>query len=145
MNERVQTILSKASPLQTQWVTFRLTSKTDNEAAKKLRIPLSTVSRWENKAELSEAVSLLLADGAQAAATILSGHAAEAAKVVLDLMNNKKVKAEVRLRAAQTVLGKNLPDKVEHGVTVVTVTSDDMAKAKKEAEEWEQKTFSPSG
>lgn len=111
MNERAQTILSNATLTQVQWVVARLTSKSDAIAAKKVGVANTTVSDWANKAELDEAVNLLLLEGAESALLILKHGAAQAAKVVVDALKSKNIDA--RLRAATIILGKQLPDKAE--------------------------------
>jgi len=77
-------ILGKATPEQAKWVMKRLGFNTDRAAAKAVGIHPTTVSRWDNKAELDRAVHLLLAEPREAALSILKDAVIEAATVKVD-------------------------------------------------------------
>jgi hypothetical protein len=97
-------ILRSATPEQRRWVTFRLTSNTDKEAAKLAKVHPTTVSRWENKADLDRAVALLLQDPIGAAVDVLGEAAIEAAQVLRDLLKEKD--RHLRLRVANSILDR---------------------------------------
>ena len=97
-------ILSEATPEQARWVLARLTKDTDQEAAWVVGLHRSTVSKWANKGDLDLAVQLLLADAVQGAKAIIEINAANAAKVVVDLLATRDPR--VRLAAAENVLDR---------------------------------------
>lgn len=88
----VKEILAQATPEQVRWVTARLVTKSDQEAAHKVGVHPSTVSKWPNKAELDRAVNLLLQDVAEATALILKQAAPEAARALVESLRDPKTR-----------------------------------------------------
>lgn len=97
-------ILRHATPEQRRWVMFRLTSNTDKEAAKLAKVHPTTVSRWDNKADLDYAVALLLQKPTDAALDVLKETAIEAAQVLRSLLKEKD--RHLRLKAANSILDR---------------------------------------
>ena len=105
-------ILANATPEQVKWVLKRLGSRSDAEAAKKTKVHPSTVSKWPNKAELDQAVNLLLRTPVLAALEILEDAAVDAADVLVDELTKKS-----KLAAANSILdriGLKGTQRVEH-------------------------------
>lgn len=95
-------ILADATPEQVRWVVARLSAKSDQAAAKKAGVHPSTVSKWSNKADLDRAVSLLLADVAEATVLILKQAAPEAARALVTSLGD----AKERVKAATAILDR---------------------------------------
>ena len=98
-------ILSQATPDQVRWVLARLHTKTDHEAAEEVGVHRSTVSKWDNKAELDIAVNILLREPIKAAVEILGNASAEAAQVIVDTLRVKRDN-RLRLNAASDILDR---------------------------------------
>jgi len=94
------------TPEQAKWVLWRLVTKTDQEAAKKIGVHPSTVSKWENKAELDAAVLRLLASPTEAVLAILHDAAIEATRVKVEGLKSRS--ENVRQRAATEILDRNI-------------------------------------
>jgi len=105
MPRNANEILAQATPDQVRWVLARIHTKTDYEAAKRVEVHPSTVSKWSNKAELDKAVNFLLREPIKAAVEILENVSAEAAQVIADTL---RVKHDNRLRlsAASDILDR---------------------------------------
>lgn len=97
-------ILHTCTPEQRRWVLFRLSSKSDKEAAKLAEVHPSTVSKWDNKDKLDLAVAFLFQEPINAALKILGETAIEAAEVLRALLRNKN--ASIRLKAAESILDR---------------------------------------
>jgi hypothetical protein len=104
MTRNVNEILDDATLDQVKWVMRRLTSSTDKEAAEAIGLSPSTVSRWDNKAELNNAVSLLLREPINAAVEMLRGAAVKAAQAIIDTMDTEDEK--LKLTAANDLLDR---------------------------------------
>ena len=104
MQANANEILDDATTVQVQWVMRRLTASTDKEASKAVGLHPTTPSRWENKADLDQAVALLLREPINAAVEMLRGAAVKAAQVIIDTMNTDDEK--LRLAAANDVLDR---------------------------------------
>jgi len=105
-------ILANATPEQCKWVMARLATKTDREAAKRVNVHPTTVSRWDNKAELDRAVNLLLKEPREAALAILTDAVVDAARIkVSGLGSGGKQQAATEI--LDRVLGKST-QRLEH-------------------------------
>jgi hypothetical protein len=62
----------------------RLVARTDKEAAKRVGVHPTTVSRWDNKADLDLAVNLLLKEPREAALAILTEAVIDAATIKVE-------------------------------------------------------------
>lgn len=85
--------LKEATPEQIKWVFARLSSKTDKEAAKRVGVNNTSVSKWANKAQLDEIVRMLLIDPLVAAAETLRLAAPDAAAVLVGELRGKQKRA----------------------------------------------------
>jgi len=94
-------ILSSATPEQVRWVLARLAAKTDQAAAQQVGVHPVTVCKWSNKADLDEAVTLLLTEDAQAARLVLNKAARQAAVTLVDELGGKQ-----KLQAANSILDR---------------------------------------
>jgi hypothetical protein len=94
------------TPEQARWVLWRLVTKTDQEAAKKTGVHPSTVSKWENKADLDAAVLRLLSSPTEAVMAILHDAAIAAAQVKVAGLGSKS--ESVRQGAATEILDRNI-------------------------------------
>jgi hypothetical protein len=95
-------ILRDASPEQMRWVMARLNTTTDADAARIAGVHPVTVCRWENKAQLDEAVRLLLSDAVEHAAEVLREAAPAAARALTDAVRDKRQ----RVQAATAILDR---------------------------------------
>jgi len=98
-------ILAEATPEQVKWVTKRLALNTDKAAARAVGVHPTTVSRWDNKAELDRAIHLLLAEPREAALAILRASVIEAAHIKTDGLQ-KMGKQVVATEILDRVLGR---------------------------------------
>lgn len=104
------------TPEQARWVLWRLVCKSDQEAAKKVGIHRTTVSRWENKADLDAAVLRLLASPTEAVMAILHDAAIEAARVKVEGLKSRS--ESVKQGAATEILDRNIgKPKQSHEIT----------------------------
>ena len=95
MSMNVNHIPENATPEQIKWVLARLLSKTDKDAANAIGIHQSTVSRWENKAELDKAVIALLADKAEGARAIIGDSVIDAAQEKVDVRSFETLQVDM--------------------------------------------------
>lgn len=101
-------LLKDATPEQIRWVVARLSAKTDAAAAKKAGVHPSSVSRWENKIVLDQAVLEMLMEPAAAAMEILQVAVVEAAQIKVDGLSSKSaiMKQNVASEILDRVTGK---------------------------------------
>jgi len=85
-----------------RWVVARLGTTTDQDAARDAGIHRTTVSKWENKPQLDEAVRALLLDAAESARQILLTSAPEAARALSDSLKDR----HQRVQAANSILDR---------------------------------------
>jgi hypothetical protein len=102
MPRNANEILATATPEQVRWVIARLSAKSDQEAAKAVKVHPTTVCKWPNKSDLDRAVNLLLQDVAGATALILRQAAPEAARALRESLRDPKM----RVSAATAVLDR---------------------------------------
>lgn len=81
---------------------MRLAARSDQEAAHKVGVHPSTVSRWSNKADLDRAVNLLLQDVVEATVLILKQAAPDAARALAESLRDPKS----RVSAATAILDR---------------------------------------
>lgn len=98
-------ILTCATPEQYKWVMARLSTKTDKEAAGKVGIHPTTVSRWNNKADLDLAVNLLLREPREAALAILTDAVIDAATLKVKGLGARD-KQQVATEILDRILGR---------------------------------------
>ena len=60
---RLKDLLRQLSMTQIRFVVARLETKSDKEAAEKIKISPTTVRCWDNKADVDEAVTMMRVDG----------------------------------------------------------------------------------
>ena len=100
---------------QLKYLSVRPFVRFDKEAAKAVSISPGTVSRWENKADVDEAVRLMTMDGLVVASEMLRRHLPQAAQEIVDELTHKST--DVRFRAAREVLDRGgLTTKQRHEV-----------------------------
>ena len=103
---RLQELLKTFTPDQLSYIAVRPFVRYDYEAAKEAGLARETVSRWDNKADVDEAVSLMLFDGVMTAREILGRSLAKAAKEMTDELDHKSV--AIRHKAATDILDRHL-------------------------------------
>ena len=99
---RLKELLTTFTPDQLNYVAVRPFVRFDYEAAKEIGISRETASRWDNKADVDEAVRLMIADGVHVAHEILSRSLAKAAKEIAEELDHRSV--NVRYRAAMAIV-----------------------------------------
>jgi len=103
---RLQELLKLFTPEQLNYIAVRPFVRWDKDAAKQIGVAAETVSRWENKGEIDEAVSLMLNDGVLTAKEILGRSLAKAAIEITQELDHKSV--AVRHKAATEILDRQL-------------------------------------
>lgn len=98
-------LLKTLTPTQLDFVQARLSLQTDKAAAEKVGIHPSTVSRWDNVADVQTCVSLAKQDGVILATEKLRRAASLAVDTIIDEMQARRGSSK-RLDAAQTILDR---------------------------------------
>ena len=109
---RLQELLKTFTAEQLSYIAVRPFVRYDKEAAKQIKVAAETVSRWENKADVDEAVKLMLNDGIVTAKEILGRSLARAALELADELDHKSV--SVRHKAATEILDRNMGKAGQH-------------------------------
>lgn len=91
---------------QLRYVAARTTVRTNKEAVARIGVNEATIYRWENKADVDEAVQLMLIDGVMVAYEILRRSTAAAAAEIEDELAHKSV--HIRHLAAIDILDRQL-------------------------------------
>lgn len=89
---------------QWRFITARLNTSTDKEAAEMIGVNPTTPPRWHNKPAINQAVAELQAEATSGAVAALQSASLQAAMVIIGLMEDED--KAVRLRAAQDVLDR---------------------------------------
>jgi len=127
--DRLEEILKQLTPIQLRYVEVRPFYKFDYEAADDIKVSKDTVSRWNEKEIIDEAVKLVMADGIILTKEILRRKSPKAARVMAELLEHRS--EMVRFKASKDILDRNVgnaPEKVEHSGSIehkVTVNWDD--------------------
>jgi len=101
---------------QLRYLAVRPFVRYDKEAAAAIGLAAETVCRWENKADVDEAIKLMIADGIIVAAEILRRYVPQAATELVEELADSEV--GMRHRAAKEVLDRGgLPAKQQMDVT----------------------------
>lgn len=101
---RLEEILKTLTSEQLRYVAARPSVRYDYQAAEAIGLARETVARWENKADIDEAVRLMLMDGVKVAVEILRRNLARAASEIADELDHKGV--NVRHMAAVEILDR---------------------------------------
>ena len=112
---RLQELLSTLSIDQLRYVAARPFVQYDKEAAQQAGISPFTVSRWHNKADVDEAVRLMVMDGVIVAGEIIRRHLPEAARVIAEQIRHRSV--NVSYRASKDFLDRGVgaaSQRIEH-------------------------------
>jgi len=101
---------------QLRYLAVRPFVRFNKEAAEAIGIAEETVCRWENKAEVDEAVRLMVADGIVLAAEIVRRYVPQAAQELVTELSDTEV--SMRHKAAKEVLDRGgLPAKQQMDLT----------------------------
>lgn len=95
---------SHLTPDQWRFVTARLEEKSDKDAAFRIGINPSTVSRWENKKQIDNLLAEIQASTAIAAKAVLEKQVLKASMVLLGLLDSDDER--IRIDAAKQVLDR---------------------------------------
>lgn len=98
--------LSGFTPEQVQFITARLVSRTDKEAAEKCGINPKSPYKWENKAAINAYIESVLHDRVKAVRDSLEYASTLAVNTVVKLM--KSPDDAIRLRAAQMIIEQSI-------------------------------------
>ena len=102
---RLQELVKNFTVDQLRYLAVRPFVRFNKEAAEAIGIAEETVSRWENKAEVDEAVQLMVADGIILAAEILRRYVPQAAHELVTELGN--IEVSMRHKAAKEVLDRS--------------------------------------
>ena len=102
----LQEILRTLTAEQLRYVSERVNCKYDYEAAGAIGVSRETVSRWANKADVDEAVKLMVLDGVEVAREILRRSTSKAAQEIAEQLEHRSV--NVRYKAAKDILDRNI-------------------------------------
>ena len=89
---------------QLKYIAVRPFVRYDYQAAEQIGISRETVGRWDNKADVDEAVKLMVLDGVHVAGEILSRNVAKAASEIASELDHKSV--NIRRQAAVEILDR---------------------------------------
>ena len=113
---QLQEILRTLTAEQLRYVSERVNCKYDYEAAEAIGISRETASRWTNKADVDEAVKLMVLDGVEVAREILRRSTSKAAQEIAEQLGHRSV--NVRYKAAKDILDRNIGNApAKHEVT----------------------------
>jgi len=113
---RLQELVNGFTTDQLRYLAVRPFVRYDKEAAKIIGLAAETVSRWENKADIDEAIRLMVMDGIVVAAEILRRYVPQAATELVEELVDDEV--GMRHRAAKEVLDRGgLPAKQQMDLT----------------------------
>ena len=101
---RLQELVQGFSLDQLRFLAVRPYLRSDREAARAIGRAAETVCRWENKADVDEAVRLMLTDGVVVAGEIMRRALPKAASEIVDELGHKQV--AIRHKAAVEVLDR---------------------------------------
>lgn len=108
-------ILRTLKHTQLRFVAARINVNSDAEACRRVGINTATKERWENEADVDEAIRMSLIERVGVAMEILQRGAGEAAHVLIDDVTHAKRHGEIRQNAAKDVLnrvGVKAPEKI---------------------------------
>jgi len=117
---KLREITKQLTSDQLRYLAIRPFVRFDKEAAKEIGLAAETVSRWDNKSLIDEAVKLMAEDGVIVASEILSRYMPQAAREIAEELSHRRV--DIRYRAAKEILDRGgLPAarQVEHSGDVV--------------------------
>ena len=113
---RLQELVKNFTIDQLRYLAVRPFVRFNKEAAEAIGIAEETVCRWENKADVDEAVRLMVADGIILAAEILRRYVPQAAQELVTELGD--IEVSMRHKAAKEVLDRGgLPAKQQMDVT----------------------------
>lgn len=104
-NGKLQEILSKLTARQLAFISARLSSQSDKEAAKKAGIPSQTVYNWDEKEIINEAIRLAKTEALTLAREELSRLTLDAVAVLRDELSGKRGD-KLRFDAAREVFDR---------------------------------------
>jgi hypothetical protein len=101
-------ILKQLTITQLRFIVARNESKSDREAAEMIGISPSTVKGWDNKAQVDEAIRLMLFDGIVMARTLRRRNLAKAMAVKVAGLNSvdEKLRQSVATEIVEWEMGK---------------------------------------
>jgi len=124
----LETILRQLSIIQLRYVVARAECKTDKEAAEMIGISPASVKGWDNKAQVDDAVRLMIYDGVMTAKELRRRSLAKAMAIKvsgLDLEDDERLRQNVATEIIEGELGKprqqtdeNVNLNAKHEVTV---------------------------
>ena len=103
---RLEELLRTFTPIQLNYLAERVNVLYDYQAAEKIGISKQSISRWPNKADIDEALTLMLQDGVMVAREILRRSTAKAAQEIVDELEHRSV--AVRHKAAKDILDRKI-------------------------------------
>jgi len=113
---RLQELVKNFTVDQLRYLAVRPFVRFNKEAAEAVGIAEETVCRWENKADIDEAVQLMVVDGIILAAEILRRYVPQAARELVTELGDLEV--SMRHKAAKEVLDRGgLPVKQQMDLT----------------------------
>lgn len=101
---RLQELVNSFTSDQLAYLAVRPFVRWDKDAAEAVDLAKETVSRWENKADIDEAVRLMRMDGVIVALEILRRHLPRAAQEIVDELSHRNV--GVRYKAATEIMDR---------------------------------------
>ncbi len=101
---RLQRLIEGFTADQLAYLAVRPFVRWDKQAAKKIGIPRESVSRWENKADIDEALRLMRVNGVSVASQILLEHLPLAAHEITKQVTHRNV--NVRYRASADLMDR---------------------------------------
>ena len=114
-HNRLRELLSSFSLDQLRYVSVRPTVQYDKDAAAEIGLAASTVYGWPNKADVDDAIKLMVMDGVIVAGEIIRRHLPEAARVIAGQLKHRSV--NVSYRAAKDFLDRGVgaaSQRIEH-------------------------------
>jgi len=132
---RLQELVKNFTVDQLRYLAVRPFVRFNKEAAEATGIAEETVCRWKNKADIDEAVRLMVADGIILAAEILKRYVPQAAQEFVTELSD--IEVSMRHKAAKEVLDRGgLPAKQQMDLTTagqplkgyVSISPDDWPK-----------------
>lgn len=103
--EEFNRIIDECSPLQLTWLSARVTSNTDKEAAEAIGVAPETAYKWKRTHGLESAVRYLRMDAIRAAQFTLHQHTTAAARKMVELLESGN--DSVALGAAKEILSRS--------------------------------------
>jgi DNA-binding transcriptional regulator YdaS (Cro superfamily) len=108
-SDRLAEIIRDLSIVQIRFVVARQETKSDKDAAALIGVSPSTVKQWDNKAQVDEAVRLMIYDGVVTARELRRRNLAKAMAIKvsgLDIEDDERLRQNVATEIIEGELGK---------------------------------------